>query len=312
MRLDWEAFLQQHSIDYRQRSGNQLLVACPWCNDGGSPNMSINLNGKGWRCWANPDHSGLHPARLMVAVAGISPSEAHSLCGSEHQHLGGDPRQRVAELLFPQPRPLPQLQLADEFRALTHNPLARPFVDYLCRRGFQRQRVFSFTADYGLYYAHSGMWRYRIIFTVHQQGKLRSWTGRSIVNGAEPRYLALGKERSGSPLTDFLPWFDELRAGGKRLVLCEGPFDALKLRELGQPATCFFTAAPSPAQIALLVDLLPRWRERILLLDRGTTAVALSVQRNLAGLGVQVRQLPAGIKDPGELASADFLTVTRT
>jgi hypothetical protein len=245
-------------------------------------------------------------------VAGISLSEAYNLCGSDRR-LGGDPRERVAELLFRRsaPPPLPQLQLPSEFRPLSPSPLAQPFVDYLRGRGFQHSRIHRFTNDYGLYYARSGLWRYRLILAVYRRNQLRSWTGRSIVKGHGLRYLALGKEHSGAPLTDFLPWFDELRAaGGKRLVLCEGPFDALKLRELGQPATCFFTAAPSPAQIDLLRELLPRWRQRILLLDQGTTAAALAVQRNLAGLGVRIAKLPQNVKDPGELSSVDFLTAT--
>ena len=94
------------------------------------------------------------------------------------------------------------------------------------------------------------------------------------------------------------------------LVLCEGPFDALKVdvlgRDYGIAATCFFTSAPTDAQIALLHDLCPQFRRKVLLLDRGTLALAMRVNSRLAGLGVITREVSGDLKDPGVHNAATF------
>jgi len=95
------------------------------------------------------------------------------------------------------------------------------------------------------------------------------------------------------------------------IYLCEGPFDALKVHALGQVhgicATCFFTAAPTNRQIDLLHEILPKFRYRYLLLDRGTLPSALRIVSILQGLEVKAIQLPEHLKDPGEIVSTQNL-----
>jgi hypothetical protein len=305
--IDWEALLQQHGVDYQQVGRYQLRVACPWCDDQGHPNLSINLQGKGWYCWANPTEHRGSTARLLVALTGMPFDAARLLTGdSSVRDIRVDLLTQARELLAPRAEiTAPELQLPAEFRPFDLSPAAAPFVAYLQRRGFTRARIARFTADYGLYYARSGRWRYRIVFTVVQEARLCTWTGRSISAEIDLRYLAAGADDGAVPTTHTLPWFDQL-TGGHRLVLCEGPFDSLKLWELGAPATCCFTAAPSPQQIDLLREVLPRYRRCVLLLDRGTVATALTARRAMIGLPVEVVTLRTR-KDPAEIANREEL-----
>jgi hypothetical protein len=307
MTFEWQTFLDQYGIAYRQAGRGNLRVDCPWCNDGGNPNMQISLDGRGWHCWACAER-GRHPAKLMVKLANISLQEAQALTGSR-VISSNNVIDQVAAALAPIPTSaeLPPLPLPSEFKPFSSSRSAEPFVDYLQRRGFAAARIAAFSSRHDVYYCRHGRWRYRIIFAITQHGQLRSWTGRSIVASDQVRYLAASAADGAVATTDTLPWLDQLQ-GGARLLLCEGPFDALKLREFGEHASCCFSAAPSPRQISLLAEALPRYRRRVLLLDRGTAATALTAQRAMAGLGVEIailrhRKDPACIESRLELDS---------
>jgi DNA primase len=151
------------------------------------------------------------------------------------------------------------------------------------------------TPRFGLHYCLHGLWRYRIIFPIHLDGKLVAWTGRTIVKTEERRYRAEGQA------PHYLLWFDQLKEGGDTIALCEGPMDALKLRTLGLPATCFFTSGLSAPQMQLLYDLLPRYRRCVVLLDRGTIKTTTETVRQLAAFDVEAIDLPPNRKDPGEI-----------
>jgi hypothetical protein len=305
--FDWEACLQQHGVAYRQDGRRELRVDCPWCNDHGHPNMSINLQGKGWYCWIDAEHRGRAPARLLAALTGMALDRARLLCGERWRDDRIDPLTQVQRLLAPPQAEIAtaELRLPREFQPLALTAAAKPFVAYLQRRGFARARIAHFTRDYGLYYARDGRWRYRLVFAIVQERRLCTWTGRSIAADAPLRYLAAGADDGALPTTHTLPWFDQL-TGKNRLLLCEGPFDALKLWELGEHATCCFTSAPSPRQIDLLRAVLPRYRRCVLLLDRGTVATALAARRAMIGLAVDVVTLRQR-KDPAQIESREEL-----
>jgi hypothetical protein len=185
-----------------------------------------------------------------------------------------------------------------EFRPLVREPRARRFVDYLGERGFRSMDVLGL---YGLRYCTFGPWRDRIIFPVYRKGKLAAWTGRSIQPNAGLRYKTEGN------IGDHLLWQDQLRKQTKAhtIVLCEGPFDALKVRYLGRglgiTATCWFTAMPNRTQTDLLYELLGAFPRRFLILDRGAEAKAIKLTYELRSLSVRRLVLPLAYKDPGEL-----------
>lgn len=326
-RFDWLSFFQRNAIEYVERGPNvargNVNIRCPFCNDDPSHHLGVALDGAGWGCWRRRDHRGRSPIRLVMALLRCDFETARSVVGSDAS-LPADFMSQVSGLITSNTvtpaQKSPDLCMPAEFKAFHHElPSARPFVAYMVRRGFTPRCVMNSTRRFGLRYATQGDFAGRIVFPVMQDGKLITWTGRSIYADAHLRYKALGMQRPDKPrdvwardaIINRLLWYDDLlRDKADTLFLVEGPFDALKVRVLGRrhgvTATCFFTAAPSPAQIDLLNNLIPRYRHCVLLLDRGTLATSLQVLTFLRPLGVRVANVPDHLKDPGEFSRSDF------
>ena len=321
--MDWLQFFNARHIPtskHGHTAGN-IGVQCPWCGgaDAGF-HLGVALDGRGYHCWRDPTHGGRDPARLVAALLQCSYAEAARLVG-RRQPLPDDFLAQVRANLEPRPEPEPArtLCLPASFRPVSAPvATARPFQAALVRqRGYPMGAIKNgLGLTHGLRYAIEGPFRYRIIFPVHEDGRLVTWTGRTIGTGY-PRYKTLttnaekanaeGLPAALGPITNFLLWRDELLRGGDTLVITEGPFDALRVRWLGTEhgitATCLFTAGASERQIDLLHEVAPRFRRCILLLDQDTLPNMLRLQSVLASLEVTYKILPRGIKDPGELTS---------
>jgi len=333
--FDWPDFLDRNGIEYITTgpnvARNNINVHCPLCGAGDpSHHLGISLVGPWWGCWRDHAHRGTSVARLVQLLLGCSWEQAQRLAG-ESASLPGDLLGSVEALLstsVPDPAPLRSLKMPEEFLPFSNKPGERYYRSYLLRRGYSNKKIDSLTAKYGIRYCKHGPFRGRIMFPIFYEGKLVTWTGRSIFQSDTLRYKTLtvdpdrasvlGQEYAAGNISDFLLWYDEASAGTfETLVIVEGPFDALRLRVLGDRhaliATCFFTAQPSHRQIGLLYRLLPKYKRRCLLLDAGTLSKSLTLKTEfdwvLASADIEVLHLPEGVKDPGELSKTDFLKV---
>jgi hypothetical protein len=327
MAFDWTRFFEQHRIDF-QASGsnvsrNHVAIHCPFCGrDDPSMHMSVHLEGKGWRCWRHPQHRGKSPAKLVQALLGVSWERAKAMVG-ETVYVPDDFMSRVQAQINPPKAPTPKaISLPKEFKAFGKGlPSERPYRNYLLGRGFTDKQIDTITKRYGVRYCTSGPYSGRVVFVVRYEGEIVSWTGRAISKSQELRYKALSAdperaEREGSQvahsaISHYLLWYDRIRdTDARTLVLCEGPMDALKVDMLGDRygicATCFFTSSPTDRQVELLHTLCPQFKRRILLLDRGTLALAIRVTAGLSSLDVKLEEVPQGLKDPGEFDPVTF------
>lgn len=326
MAFEWPRFLNQHGIEYAEGGANtsrdNLSVHCPFCGrDDPSMHMSVNLKGKGFRCWRHPEHRGKNPARLVQALINCTWERANQIVG-QAIYVPTDFMDRIKSAVTPAP-PVKHrvLDVPKEFKRFEGLPSSRPYVRYLKQRGFTDDDIAVMSRRYSMRYCISGSYAGRIMFLIRENGNLTAWTGRSISPNAELRYKALSidderAEREGykaalGPISHYLLWHDRLkRSQADTLLLCEGPFDALKVdvlgREHGVTATCFFTAAPTDAQIETLHDICPQFKKRLLLLDAGTFALGMRVASKLSSLGVRPFQLDNALKDPGEFDRRSF------
>jgi hypothetical protein len=319
--FDWINFLSQRGIAFVTKSPNLprrdlVAIQCPWCGNA-DPSQHLAIGEPGYRCLRNPDHRGRNPARLVQVLTNCSWQQALAITGVTSTNIPSNFLERVQQALDPPEKPIPiPLELPDTFRPFRQLPSARPYISYLHRRGFTSPE--KLTRDYDLHYCVSGAFKGRIIFPVYFNGELVSWTGRTISSRLTIRYKSLtidseqahkaGVPIAVGPISNYLLWFDDLNTSNcNTIVLCEGPFDSLKVNVLGQRygicSTCFFTSAPSGQQVNLLHKLLPRFKRRVLLLDRGTLHVAMRITAQLRDLNVQISRLSQGTKDPGELTS---------
>src|SRR5690606_26285475 len=122
-----------------------------------------------------------------------------------------------------------------------------------------------------------------VIFPIRDfRGVLQTWTGRSIKRDAMPRYKTLtlrfdpeypDKPLALAPVNDLLLGLPMLaRAPSpKALILCEGPFDAVRISAFGHHqgiyATSLFGLNVSVSQVGLLRELSGRIPTLWLLLD---------------------------------------------
>lgn len=329
--FDWPKFLAHHSITYVTRGPNigrgEIGIRCPWCgSDDPSQHMAINLEGAGWYCRRNPaQHSGKSPIRLIQALTRCDYREAAALAGVTALPSSGlQPfDEQIRQLLAPPPgrapAPLPALAMPKEFISLKQArnfTSGRAYQAYLEGRGFELKHAERLMFEYDLHFCVTGPFAGRIIIPVYlQPGLLATWTGRAIEKGAVVRYKTLTTdpkkaEDEGTPLAR-LPITNTLwnlhQASGHTLVMCEGPFDAINVdvrgADKGIRATCLFGKRLSGSQTALLYAAKDRFERRLLLLDRDAGPDAMAMASALAFIGFELRFLPPGVKDPGELTS---------
>lgn len=327
--FDWTRFLDQHSIDYVTQGPNvargNVNVRCPFCgSEDQSHHLGISLNGQGWGCWRRPDHRGKSPIRLVRALIGCSVEQARRIVGGS-TFIPDDFLAQVQSAVGREDGEAPSvgsLEMPPEFRPFKDLPSARLFVNYLRQRNFTDKQIFNLTTDYGLRYCTQGPYKGRVIFPVRFEKRLVCWTGRTVYPSVTIRYKTLsddpekaaldGMSPAIAPLNHFLLWYDDLlHADADTIYLVEGPFDALKVRVLGRregiTATCLFTAHETQEQAALLHELLPRFRNKFVMLDRAMFVGSVRIASSLVGLGVSPKMLPDRVKDPGELRTVDEL-----
>jgi hypothetical protein len=194
---------------------------------------------------------------------------------------------------------------------------------YLQKRGYTFDEATEVMQDYGLRSAIDGPFGYRIVFPVEMPHGLATWTGRGINDRMIPKYKTLSPDpdkakaqklpRARLPIGQCLWNARELQyARGRLLVICEGPFDALRVdyygRAAGIRATCLFGKNLSDDQ-ALLAMSLGRFDKRKLALDPDA---ALDMRRAVlsreyAGLEwIDIK----GVKDPAMLSREQVLALS--
>jgi hypothetical protein len=312
--VDWLQFFEQHNIHYRTSGPNvgrnASVIKCIWCGaaDEGE-HLVVSLEGKGFKCW-RCKNSGKNPAKLIQALLGCSWEQANSIAGNA-KSLPNDFMLKVKSMLNKPEitQPANQLKLPAEFKQFSRLPSCKIYLDYINSRGF----AIKDAEDYEVRYASQGNYKGRVIFTVQFEGGLVGWTGRTVYSSDPARYKTLshdiekakdnGEIAAPAPISDYLLWYDKLvETDANTIVLCEGPFDAWKINCIGKyigcVATCFFTSTLSKQQSNLLYELLPKFENKYLLLDENTFSKSARIKSDMIALGVEVRRMQQGVKDP--------------
>lgn len=316
MRFDWIRFLDHHKIEYVTRGSSvvagNVACHCPFCGTADqSHHMGISLAGHGWGCWRNKAHRGKNPVRLVAALLGVSQVQARSLVGYDTSNVSDATLFGRVSSLFNSPTqtaPPEPLKFPSEIKRLDwSNAKPSMFFDYLYSRGYSHEEAVTACQKFWLRYAMSGEFSYRLIFPIRdEQGELVSWTGRAIAPDQSIRYKTLsltkGSPRAHGPATDYLLREQQLHRGNDVLVVCEGPFDAMRIEtvcsEHNVSATCLFTKTASELQIAKLGALSKHFRTKFLLLDQDAALSSLSVIERLRAHGYRNIRIPQPYKDP--------------
>jgi len=323
MAFDWLSFFNQYSVENEpERRHDWQSFDCPWC--GGAHHMGINLKTGIYHCWHG--HSGKSPQRLIAALLNCSYVEANRIVGSEEtsfvrsdETFAVEGMRRLGYVVdTPLVRP-DKLLLLEEFTEIRNSGLCRALVlPYLRSRGYDQRDVLWLADRYKLRFAPRGIFAYRIIIPVFVDGQLVTWTGRTVADSEPLRYKSLSSDSDraasqGLPVAtmnikDALLDLDNIRYGGKLLVVAEGPFDAMRLSFFGEKsgirATCLFGQTPSESQLSLLFELRHKYKNMALMLDPDA---GLRSSFSLPEYLRMIRMpLPVGVKDPAELTEEQF------
>jgi hypothetical protein len=328
--FDWLRFLQANKIEYTDHghSKGNIGITCPFCGEADhGMKLGIHLAGKGWHCWRDRVHSGIRPHRLIQALLKCSYFEAQRIVGDGASIiLPGDlPFEAQVNLALAgkyneQPY-FPALKFPKEIHYLHECSfgIGGIFLGYLRERGYTAAEITELCALFDLRYAFKGPFNYRIIFPIEMYEGLACWTGRTIGEDTEPRYKTLTshieKQIPGYPIAlrsikDCL-WNlqDIVENPGDTLVICEGPFDAMRVDYYGYDkgirATCLFGKDISEEQIWLLEDIAPMFKDRIILLDSSASLDQVILLDRLSFIGFDMLRLPIQFKDPAMLAKKD-------
>ena len=330
--FDWVTFLDERRIEYVTTGPNvakgNVNIRCPYCVDDPSHHMGISLREKGWACWRNKSHRSKNEARLVAILLSISIEEAQRIVFGGRTISSTGIHDLVQTRLNSKPEILSGesrgrwLQLPDNFKSFGELPSSRLYYQYMKKRCYSHYEVQEISDFYDVRYCNTGPFKGRVIFPIYQDGELVTWTGRSVYRYAKIRYKTLSvdfekAEVEGTPVavkrtSDLLLWYDLLvDTQGERLVVVEGPFDALRMNYLGWSvgvrATSLFGKNISSIQMQLLHKLVQYYPERYLVLDQEASADALRMQMELSSLQFKVKQLPSGIKDPANISYKQLL-----
>lgn len=337
MAFNWIKFLRNNNIPYlsegRNIKHNNIGMACPLCAREGNPDPSahlgINPSTGAWNCWRNSRHGGRSPVKLIQALLNCSWEQAQKI--ADEVAVTAEGWQRLAanpKLMFSTPEeeavtPVP-LEMPPNFRKVRPHGITAAYAEYLRKRGFPARALPRLYRRYKIMAATSGFWAHRIIFPVFRGGQLVCWTSR-VVRGGGVRYMSLSSDPAqarkwGQPqalanVKDVVWNGDELlqwREGGA-LIVCEGPFDALKLdfygRRYGLRATCVFGLKPRMQQVCVLAEIAKHFDHVYTMQD--TIADSAALASNLALLRARPVPVPDSAEDAGALSSGQVRRVAR-
>jgi hypothetical protein len=179
-------------------------------------------------------------------------------------------------------------------------------VKYLEKRGFTH--VKHMCERYDLMASLMGDYKYRLVIPFYMNSRVVGWTGRAIVK-ALLRYKS-NHDKNMRPHTIFN--HDHCLSGGKLLVICEGPLDAIKVDwygHLDHIHSCALLGLHLTAgKVHILNQLSTRYDQVRVMLDRGEEGRALRIISRLRG-NVHLGTLPPGVKDPGDLGESEVLKI---
>lgn len=321
--LDWRRVLTEHRVPYIERGANvkrgEINVRCPFCGSADpSHHMGINLETGWYSCWRNrSQHSGKSPVRLLIRLLHVPYGIARQIAGLGDDYVDPEGFDAMAAALMsrdglagaPQQLKRRKLLLDDGFREIREGGSTRRHFDYLVdARGFRPHDVEVLTADYGVCAGVSGDWADRVVMPYYLDGEVVTWTGRAL-GRSTMRYRDLSRDESVLPPKETLYNHDCLLAGGRVLLVAEGPLDALKLdvygRRNGVRAVGLSTNSATDAQAFLLQAAADAFERVLVMMDNGDPLDVVDSMRMSQTLGflpnVSSVAVPHGAKDGAAL-----------
>ena len=286
--MNFEKLFKDYHINYSIRINRGWVnVECPYCVSEHPLHLGFNPVGDYCTCW----NCGGHELKsTLVKVLGVPYSEIDEVL-SFYQG-----RNNILMQLNKKVAKAKSLELPND-------GFIPAEIKYLKKRNFDANFLHE---KYGVVGGGiAGRWKNRIIIPVYQNGKLVSWTGRSILDKAVlkekqmPRYKNLSIEESVVNIKECLFNIDNCKKD--TVVMVEGSFDVMRL---GDDFCCSMGTELTQNQIS---ELFHRFRKIFVAFDNEPEAQkkARKFGLQLASVGAEVEIVNIyedfGVNDGAEL-----------
>lgn len=278
--MDILSFLKDHGIDFvlsgRNLSRGRVGACCPHCRDIGY-HGAFTADGEFFSCWRCGAKNVNSTLQLMT---GMNYYEVNTKL-SEYD---GSSAVMAIERKKPQGTEV----------VLPGGPLERIHQRYLIDRGFDPDKLEKKHGIRGT--GMTGEWKFRIVIPLMEGGRCVSYTTRDFTGKQELRYKTLSVEQSIVDPKSVLFGSNHLHDTSK-VIICEGPFDALKL---GDGAVATLGTSVKEAQVRKIAIY-----EKVYIVfdpEEAAQKRARQLAERVSALGSEVEVIDiGGDGDPGDM-----------
>jgi DNA primase len=289
--------LDHYGVNWLRKNGEELRGRCPIHKGEGTDTFHANLGKNIFNCFsckARGNVLDFVAAREQCTVrdAALKLAEWFSIGGSS---LKPTPERKAASAKSRREASAQNKPLTFQLKGVDSGH------SYLEERGISKETAEEFGVGF---FAGRGSMSGRVVIPIHNSGgELVAYAGRAI-DGSEPKYkLPAGFHKS-------LELFNLHRAIGesnprRQVVVVEGFFDCIKVREVGLPCVALMGCSISEAQEELLVK---HFDSAWLMLDgdnAGRQAATECITRIGRRMWVRLAEVPEG-KQPDQLSTEEI------
>lgn len=290
--MDFTDLLQEYGIPYypEQSRGNWLALDCPWCGRSGKPGLGYNTVSRTCNCWKCGPHSAL---AVLHELTKAPYSVLRDKLGGLARGLRPEEGHRGTLVL---PKGLGELHPAH--------------IRYLRGRGFDVDEVQARWGVQGL--REAGHVRtpdgqrvalpWRLFIPIHHEGKVVSWTTRSLQPGEKRKYISAPASCEAIPHKSILYGADWCLHAACAM---EGPLDVW---QFGPGGVALFGVNYSAAQVAAL----SRYSVRGVCLDDDAQARARALVAELSIFPGRTYHFLLDSHDPGSASDNELQEMKRT
>ena len=267
---------------YQMKNGENAFH-CPFCNHH-KKKLQINFDTQKWHCWVC--NKGGHKISILLRKINASREiikQALKLL-DEYVSYSKD-KNEVTEY---------KVSLPDFYKPLwkkSDDPLYKNALSYLSKRGIGSREILR----YSIGYCDGGEYRNRIIIPSYDvDGKLNYFIARDMFPNSKFKY-------KNPPMSKDMIGFEMYINWKEPIVLCEGVFDAIAIRNNAIPLLGKFL---SKTLLKKLAEKQPK--EVYVALDNDAKKDAIKLVKFLMDSGIKTYLLEMKDKDPSELGFKRF------
>lgn len=296
MKLDMLGYLTRTQKNL-QKSGDEVLLDCPVCNDKGKNNLWFNVKKNKGLCYKCS--TSFSPVFLIRQLEGCSQVEAlrvvkdYTFATAYNRHKVADAlRSLMEDKQLAKNIQLPEIQLPDGYRSVCCAlQESEPYPAYIKKRMSEDDAL---TYDIG--WCTSGKFRGRVIVPIVQYGRLVSFVARYMGKSDRPYLYPVGC-KTGRMLFNF-----DSASRYKHIVLVEGVFDAIRV---GPQGMAILGSSLSESQLGMILSSKASSITLMFDPDKAGTKATLQSAEKLRPYysSIQAVALPKG-KDPDDFSHA--------